>query len=82
MEAVADRPVHQLYIDPRGLALAAVETALKVAVMVRAGFTRGEIASRLDISARAVRQAVADLQEVSDAIDLGDRPGEADEDQF
>jgi hypothetical protein len=53
-----------------------VDVALKVAVMQRAGISRGEIAARLDITPREVRAAVTDLQDVADRIEIGDRPGE------
>jgi predicted ArsR family transcriptional regulator len=38
---------------------------MKVAVMQQAGISRGEISERLGVSARAVRDAVQDLQAIA-----------------
>ena len=38
-----------------------VDTALRVAVLVRAGFTHKEIGERLDVPASKVRRAFEDL---------------------
>jgi hypothetical protein len=55
----ADRPVRQPYEAPAGTGARAVELLMKVAVVVGAGFSRGEIGQPLD----------------AERVDLGDRPG-------
>jgi hypothetical protein len=72
--AVADPPVRELYEPLRSLAMQRVEVALRVAVMVRAGISRGEVAERLGISAKLVRRAIDDLQAVADQVEIGERP--------
>jgi predicted transcriptional regulator len=67
----------RLLYDPlRARALERVELALKVAVLVRLGCTRGEIADRLGVTTRDVRDTIGELQDVAAEIELGDRPGD------
>jgi hypothetical protein len=76
MWTVAEPSVQELYPGLRAQALEKVQLAMKVAVMQQAGISRGEIAERLGVSTRAVREAVEDLQGIAHLIELGERPGD------
>ncbi len=45
-------------------------------MLSRAGFPRQETPDRLGVPMSEVRRAIADLQDVADHIDLGERPGD------
>jgi hypothetical protein len=59
-------------------AMERVDLSLKVAVMARAGISRGEIAEQLGATTREVRQAIDDLKAVAPLIEIGSRPGDED----
>ncbi len=76
--ALVDPSLRELYVPLREQAMAGVDVALKVAVMARAGVSRGETADRLGISAREVCEAVEALKEVAHLIEIGERPGDGE----
>jgi hypothetical protein len=78
LPGVATRPrtINEICACPREQGMARVELAMRVAVMQRAGISRGEIAARLDVPMREVREAVEALQAIAPFIELGERPGD------
>jgi hypothetical protein len=72
----ADSPVRSLYGPLRSLAMQRVDVALRVAVMIRAGYTHREMVDRLEITASKLRRALDDLRQISDSIEIGERPEE------
>ena len=77
---VATRPrtINEIYDGLRAQAMERVEVAMKVAVMQRAGISRGEIAERLGVRMHDVREAVENLQAIAHLIEMGERPGDKD----
>jgi DNA-directed RNA polymerase specialized sigma24 family protein len=73
--ALVEPSLRELYVPLREQAMARVDVALRVAVLVRAGFPRQEIADKLGVKTGEVRRAIDELRAISDSIELGDRPG-------
>jgi hypothetical protein len=71
----ADRPApNSLHQALRERALERVELVMKVALLVGAGFSRGEIGPPLDMSHGQAWRAVTDLQAVAERVDLAIDP--------
>jgi hypothetical protein len=76
--AVAEPSAREIFAALRQQALQRVELALTAAVPSRARFPRQQTADRLEVPISQVRRAIADLQDVAEQIDLGERPGDGE----